>query len=272
MPELPEVETSKQGILPHIIHQKVSRVILRRADLRFPIPQNLPKLLKNQKLEAISRRGKYLLLQFKNGTLILHLGMSGSLRILTEALPAQKHDHVDICFANHKCLRFRDPRRFGAILFTEEDPEKHVLLKHLGKEPLQAAFSGKYLWQKAQNKKVAVKNFIMDSKIVVGVGNIYASEALYLAGLNPNAAAGTIGLSEYTKLAKSIKNILRQAIKQGGTTLRDFTAPSGANGYFILKLNVYGRSGKPCLRCGHKLKQLRIGQRSTVFCEMCQKG
>lgn len=271
MPELPEVETSLRGIQPDIVHQKVSAVIIRHSNLRYPIPKNLNTLLINQKLNAITRRGKYLLFHFPVGTMILHLGMSGRLRMHSHYLPPQKHDHVDVCFANKKCLRFTDPRRFGALLFTSDKSEQHFLLAHLGKEPLNPSFNGKYLYQKAKNKKIAIKHFIMNSKIVVGIGNIYANEALFLARINPEEAAGKISLLQYNKLAQSIKTVLRQAIKVGGTTLKDFNSPSGKPGYFLLQLHVYGRKGKPCLICHTPLVQIRLGQRSTVYCTRCQK-
>lgn len=271
MPELPEVETTLRGILPYVKGQTIQRVIVRHPRLRWPIPPLLPEKLENQKIISLSRRGKYLLMQIANGTLILHLGMSGRLGIFQEKSPAKKHDHLDLLLQNKKILRLTDPRRFGACLWTEEDPEKHFLLKNLGREPLDNHFSGKYLFEKSRKRKVAIKTFIMNSHIVVGVGNIYAAESLFEAGIHPNTSAHTISLEKYQLLAKAIKKILQQAIKKGGTTLKDFLNSDGKPGYFSLKLKVYGRDGLPCMQCKTILTHLRLGQRSTVFCEKCQK-
>jgi formamidopyrimidine-DNA glycosylase len=271
MPELPEVETTMNGIRPFILHQKVVDIEIRHFQLRWPVPKNLKKVLTGQIVTAVLRRGKYLLLTTKTGTLIIHLGMSGSLRILPVATLAKKHDHIDLIFANHQCLRFTDPRRFGAVLWTADDPSQHILISHLGPEPLSPAFTAQYLWQLAQGRKAPVKTFIMDGQTVVGVGNIYASEALFLAGIHPKKAAGKISIADYKKLVLAIKQVLRAAIKQGGTTLKDFVNSEGKKGYFKVHLQVYGRGGEPCLTCGNKLKDLRLGQRNTVFCSRCQR-
>jgi formamidopyrimidine-DNA glycosylase len=201
----------------------------------------------------------------------MHLGMSGSLRVLPCNTPAQKHDHLDLVLHNGQCLRFRDPRRFGTVLWTREDPLHHKLLKQLGPEPLSGQLSGEYLWQRSRGRKLTIKQFIMDSKIVVGVGNIYANEALFLAGIHPRRQAGRISRERYALLAKAIKQVLRAAIKQGGTTLRDFTASNGEPGYFRLKLRVYERAGQPCTHCGNPIKHTVIGQRSSYYCSQCQK-
>lgn len=271
MPELPEVETTLRGIKPHIIQQKVTDVIVRFPRLRWAIPPDLSQTLHGQTLKNLTRRGKYLLMTFANGTLILHLGMSGRLQILTNYIPAQKHDHVDIYFNNKKYLRFTDPRRFGALLFTSLDPNLHPLLAHMGPEPLSSEFNGDYLWKIAHGRKVPIKSFIMDSKIVAGVGNIYAIEALFKAQLHPQKPAGKISLDQFKLLADAIKAVLKNAIKKGGTTLKDFVKPSGSPGYFQIELHVYGREGKPCPRCSTTLKSAKIGQRSSVFCPKCQK-
>lgn len=271
MPELPEVETTKRGITRHITGHHITDVIVRHPRLRWPIPNNLSTLLKNKTLLKITRRAKYLLFAFENGTLILHLGMSGRLRILSEKTPAQKHDHVDICFDNGKCLRFTDPRRFGALLWTEADPEQHTLLKNIGVEPLSSDFDGAHLFERAQGRKASVKMFIMDSHIVAGVGNIYATEALFSARINPQLATGKVTLKQYSQLATAIKAILKNAIEKGGTTLKDFMKSDGSPGYFSIELKAYGRAGKPCKRCRTMLKLSRIGQRSTVYCPECQK-
>lgn len=271
MPELPEVETTLRGIEPHIENQKITHVVVRHHGLRWPIPADIANILKNQTIESLERRGKYLLFKTRKGTIILHLGMSGSLRILTQDTPAQKHDHLDLVFANHKTLRLTDPRRFGAFLWTEADPSQHELLKHLGPEPLSKNFSAEYLWQRARARKAPIKSFIMDSKIVVGVGNIYATEALFAAGIHPKLAAGKISVSRYSVLVAEIKKILRAAINQGGTTLKDFMNSEGKPGYFKFHLKAYGREGLPCVKCSTKLKEIRLGQRSTVMCPKCQK-
>jgi formamidopyrimidine-DNA glycosylase len=270
MPELPEVETTLNGIKPFILHKKITDVIIRHPRLRWPIPADLKELICGETINNIERRGKYLLLTTLKGTIIIHLGMSGSMRVVDPTLPARKHDHVDVVFDNRHCLRFTDPRRFGAFLWTAEPPEQHVLLANMGPEPLKASFTGEYLWQRAQKRKVAVKAFIMDSKIVVGVGNIYATEALFMAGIRPTKAASKINLAAYKKLVSAIKKVLKAAIKQGGTTLKDFVSSDGSKGYFKTYLQVYGRGGLPCVNCKKNLKEIRLGQRSTVYCTACQ--
>lgn len=270
MPELPEVETTLQGLLPHIKHQKMVQITVRQFNLRWPIPQNIAKIIKNQEINDATRRGKYLLLATDKGTLILHLGMSGRLKILTQPTPAQKHDHIDITLANQKIIRFTDPRRFGAVLWTTQPIDQHKLIKHLGPEPLNTGFSSHYLFQQAQKRNVPVKSFIMDSKIVVGVGNIYANEALFLAQIHPMTKAGHLTREQHKRLVVAIKKILRAAIKQGGTTLKDFLNSEGKPGYFKFHLKVYGRGGLSCFDCDTILEEIRLGQRSTVFCPACQ--
>ncbi|NIB39552.1 bifunctional DNA-formamidopyrimidine glycosylase/DNA-(apurinic or apyrimidinic site) lyase [Pseudomaricurvus alkylphenolicus] len=271
MPELPEVETTRRGIEPHILGRPVQAVTVRQPSLRWPVPDDLASQLEGRKLQAVLRRGKYLLLGFSTGTLILHLGMSGSLRIVSRREDAGYHDHVDIDFGAKAVLRLNDPRRFGAVLFTEEEPEHHPLIEHLGPEPLSDTFSGDLLYQRSRKRKQAVKTFIMDSKIVVGVGNIYANEALFSAGIRPTSAAGRISKERYRRLASEIKAVLARAIEQGGTTLRDFVGGDGKPGYFQQQLLVYGRTGKPCRECDRPLKEIRLGQRSTVYCSHCQR-
>lgn len=272
MPELPEVETTINGIKHYLLEQKISDVTIRHSQLRYPVPKLLAQHLVGQYLNNITRRGKYILFHFENGILILHLGMSGRLCILLTPTKPQKHDHIDIFFANNISLRFCDPRRFGALLWTDDKyVDNHPLLKHLGKEPLTPTFNAKYLYERAKNKKLAVKSFIMDSKIVVGIGNIYATEALFQAGIHPLRAAGTLSQQEWHTLVVTVKHILKKAIKAGGTTLKDFAKPSGKPGYFSVKLNVYGKQHLPCPRCKTKLNSIRINQRSTVFCSKCQR-
>lgn len=270
MPELPEVETTKAGITPVALNQTISKIIIRAPKLRWPIPKNIAKILPGQVVRSIERRAKYLLLRFDTGTLIIHLGMSGRLRILNEDTPPQKHDHVDICFTNGNILRYTDPRRFGCILWTSESPLEHKLLADLGPEPLTTAFTGKHLFTQAKNKKIPVKAFIMDAKVVVGVGNIYASEALFAAKIDPRKPAQQVTAEQYTVLAKDIKRILKESIAQGGTTLKDFYGAEGKPGYFVQKLKVYGRENEPCISCGTAIQSLQIGQRNTFFCTTCQ--
>ncbi len=269
MPELPEVETTRRGITPYVKNKKIENVVVRQTNLRWPVPRNLKQKLKHQKILDIKRRAKYLLFATETGHLILHLGMSGSLRMIKPQTEPRKHDHVDIVF-DKKTLRFHDPRRFGAVLWTNKDPLQHKLLLKLGPEPLSEDFNGTHLHRLARAKKVSVKNFIMNSHIVVGVGNIYASESLFLSGIHPQRAAGRISLARYNVLANNIKTVLANAIKLGGTTLRDFVREDGKPGYFANQLNVYNQTGKPCPVCKNPIKVRTIGQRSSFFCVQCQ--
>jgi formamidopyrimidine-DNA glycosylase len=271
MPELPEVETTRRGIAPAIQGRLICQMLVRQPRLRWPVPAYLPELLKGQSIRSVERRAKYLLLSTERGTLIVHLGMSGSLRILTEGQPYGKHDHVDLIFTDRTLLRFNDPRRFGAVLWTDEPVAEHPLLKDLGPEPLTAEFDGSQLYALAQNRKTPIKSFIMDSHIVVGVGNIYANEALFRAGILPTRHAGKISLARYRRLVECIRLVLDDAIRQGGTTLRDFVNEAGKPGYFKQQLKVYGRAGQPCSVCGEALAEIRLCGRSTVFCKHCQR-
>lgn len=271
MPELPEVETTLRGIEPHIHGEIITDVIIRNRSLRWPVPAALKKNLKQQVLREIQRRGKYLLFITDKGTAILHLGMSGSLRITDTSVTPEKHDHVDIVFANHKVLRFRDPRRFGCLLWTSKAVEQHKLISVMGPEPLSDSFNGDYLFEKSRKKKCTVKSFIMDSKVVTGVGNIYASEALFTAGILPTRQAGKISKARYQLLAQSIKDVLTEAISQGGTTLKDFTREDGQPGYFKQSLKVYDRAGQACITCASTVKQKTLNQRSTYYCSHCQR-
>jgi len=270
MPELPEVETTLRGIMPQVQGHKITQVIVRERRLRWPIASDFSEQLTGQKFYSSSRRGKYILLQGKKICLIVHLGMSGSLRILPRGTPPRKHDHVDIVFAPGHCLRFHDPRRFGCLLLTAQNPLQHDLLAHLGPEPLSEQLTGQYVYTQAHQKKVVVKSFIMNSRIVVGVGNIYANEALFLAGICPSTPVGTISSPACERLAHSIKTVLTQAIDSGGTTLRDFVSSEGKPGYFKQSLNVYGRAQLPCRVCAAKLTGTVINQRATVYCPQCQ--
>lgn len=271
MPELPEVETTRRGIAPHIQHRKVSDVIVRQHQLRWPVPRGLKTRLAGHTIRSVTRRAKYLLLGFDNGTLILHLGMSGSLRLVSAGDEAGKHDHVDIVLDSGMALRLTDPRRFGAVLWSPGHPHEHQLIAHLGPEPLSDSFNGDYLFQRSRGRKSSIKQFIMDGKVVVGVGNIYASESLFIAGINPRRAAGKISRERMEKLAEAIKAVLSAAIAQGGTTLRDFVGGDGKPGYFAQQLNVYAREGQSCPGCGQAVKQIVQGQRSSYYCPRCQR-
>lgn len=271
MPELPEVETSRRGILPLVQRQQVARVIIRQAQLRWPIPDHLPQTLALQHICDVQRRGKYLLLRCDQGTLIIHLGMSGCLRVVPANTPVAKHDHVDVVLTNQQCLRLTDPRRFGCMLWTDQDPLQHTLLAKLGPEPLQADFHPDYFVAKAAHHKTAIKQFVMNSHIVVGVGNIYANEALFRAGIHPQRPANKISRQRLTRLCEEIKKVLTVAIEHGGTTLKDFYSATGKPGYFRQALVVYGRTGQACVVCAHTLKEIRLGQRATIYCPRCQR-
>ena len=271
MPELPEVETTCRGITPHLLGQKVKQVIIRNRNLRWPITRSLASDIKNQTIISIERRGKYLLLNTEIGSLIIHLGMSGSLRIIPSKTEPEKHDHFDLVTTHGKCLRLHDPRRFGAVLWTRKSPYEHKLLIDLGPEPLTDDFNGQHLFNRSRGRKINIKTFIMDSKIVTGVGNIYASEALFMAGILPQRAAGRISQARYETLVNAIKNVLMAAIQQGGTTLKDFTQSDGKPGYFKQQLNVYGREGESCKQCNNIIKHLVLAQRATYYCSQCQK-
>lgn len=270
MPELPEVETTRRGIAPYLEGQRVSRVVVRERRLRWPIPEDLDVRLSGQRFVAVERRAKYLLLQAEAGTLISHLGMSGSLRLVETGLEAARHEHVDIELESGLALRYTDPRRFGALLWSL-DPHGHELLRNLGPEPLTEAFDVDRLFSLSRGRSMAVKPFIMDNAVVVGVGNIYATEALFAAGIDPRREAGSVSRARYLKLAGEIKRILANAIERGGTTLRDFVGGDGQPGYFQQELFAYGRGGDFCKVCGSTLREVRLGQRASVYCPRCQR-
>ncbi|PCJ47318.1 MAG: DNA-formamidopyrimidine glycosylase [Moraxellaceae bacterium] len=269
MPELPEVETTRRGIAPYMTGQQISAIIVRQPKLRWPVSTALMSL-SGVCIDAVERRGKYLMFKTSKGTVLVHLGMSGSLRMIKEGEPPLCHDHVDLHLASGDVLRYTDPRRFGAWLWTEQDPEQHKLIASLGPEPLLAAFDVEYMWKRSRGKKCPIKTFVMDSHVVVGVGNIYANEALFLAGINPKRLAGSVSKKRYAVLVECIKGVLVKAIEQGGTTLKDFVGGDGKPGYFKQELQVYGRGGLPCVRCDKPLREIRLGQRATVFCKFCQ--
>jgi formamidopyrimidine-DNA glycosylase len=270
MPELPEVETTRRGVAPYLRDHSVRALVVRQPRLRWPVPADLAGLIEGQPVRGVSRRGKYLLIDFDAGTVLVHLGMSGSLRLVPgEQLPG-KHDHVDFLLDSGLALRLTDPRRFGAVLWQEAGTE-HALLASLGPEPLSEAFDAPLLQQACKGRRSAIKLRIMDNKVVVGVGNIYANEALFAAGIDPQRAAGRISAQRLDRLVAEIKRVLERAIAQGGTTLRDFVGGDGKPGYFKQELCVYGRGGDSCVCCGTVLKEIRLGQRSTVFCPRCQR-
>ncbi|AOV15850.1 DNA-formamidopyrimidine glycosylase [Acidihalobacter aeolianus] len=271
MPELPEVETTRRGIEPHLLGRRVVDVVVRQPRLRWPVPGDLGTRIAGRRIEAVGRRGKYLLLRTSVGTAIVHLGMSGSLRVIPQDSPADRHDHVDIRLDNGRALRLHDPRRFGALLWTDAPPETHPLLAGLGPEPLSEAFHGALLHAVAQGRRSAVKALLMDGRVVVGVGNIYASESLFRAGIDPRRAAGRIAAARYDLLAERVREVLTEAIAAGGTTLRDFVREDGRPGYFRMSLNVYGRAGEPCPVCGTAIREAVLAQRNTFYCTRCQR-
>lgn len=270
MPELPEVETTRRGIEPHLLGRSVIAVTLRAAGLRFPLEQSLCRSLLGRSFKAVARRGKYLLLTMDGGTLLIHLGMSGHLHLSAAGSPAGKHDHFELALDNGKLLRLNDPRKFGTVLWLEGDPGCHPLLAGLGPEPLEDGFSPAYLYEISRKRTVAIKMLLMNSRLVVGVGNIYANEALFQAGIAPQLPAGSLTLADCGRLVVAVKKVLAEAIHRGGTSLRDYVDVDGNPGYFGLNLMVYGREGAGCLVCQTPLQQSRLGGRSTCWCPHCQ--
>jgi formamidopyrimidine-DNA glycosylase len=271
VPELPEVETTRRGIRGALRKHRITGMVLREPRLRWPVDAALLTELPGQEVVDVRRRAKYLLIDLERGTLIAHLGMSGSLRVLPPATPLLVHDHYDLLLDSGRCLRFNDPRRFGSLLWVTGDPAAHPLLEGLGPEPLEAGFDADYLAGRARGRKVAIKQFLMDQRVVVGVGNIYASEALFRAGIDPRRAAGRVAHARLQGLVEAVRAVLGEAIRQGGTTLRDYVNAEGTPGYFRQQLFVYERAGKPCRQCGTPIRQVVQGQRSTYFCPRCQK-
>ena len=269
MPELPEVETTRNGIAPHLVGRRVLALAIREPRLRWPIASELVASLPGQRIDAIERRAKYLLVHTGAGSAVLHLGMSGSLRVLAAGAPIGKHDHYDWQLDSRRILRYTDPRRFGCLLWQERG-ETHPLLAGLGPEPLSDVFDGDLLWRLSRSRSASVKTFIMDQAVVVGVGNIYAAEALFAARIHPRRAANRVSRERYARLADAIKQILAYAITRGGTTLRDFISPDGVPGYFEQELFVYGRAGEACRVCTTAIRVVTLGQRSTFYCPRCQ--
>jgi formamidopyrimidine-DNA glycosylase len=271
MPELPEVETTRRGIEPHAVGQKITALHLYEPRLRWRVQDGLPDLVKGQRIVKVARRAKYLLLELETGTLILHLGMSGNVRVLPAETPRLTHDHFDLVLDSGRTIRFNDPRRFGSLHYTTGDPNAHPLLSSLAPEPFDPAFNTEYLWRITRRRTVAIKQLLMNSRLVVGVGNIYASEALFKAKVRPRRAARTLKREEVARIVRAVKSVLAMAIRVGGTTLRDYVGVDGQPGYFRQKLYVYERQKQPCRTCRTPVRQLTQGQRSTYYCPTCQK-
>ena len=271
MPELPEVETTKRGLEPLLVGQRIRAAVVRDRRMRQPVPRKLPQLLAGATIRGLARRGKYLLVDCGAGHLILHLGMSGRLWVVRDSEPPARHDHFDLVLENGTVVRLRDPRRFGLVLWQAGDPLAHALLARMGPEPLSAAFDGDALYAATRNRSAAIKQVLMDSHVVAGVGNIYANEALFRAGINPRAAAGRLSRDRCKLLLAEIRNTLQRAIEAGGSSLRDYVQSDGMAGNFQSEFTVYGRAGEACPRCGSKIREIRQGQRSTFFCPTCQR-
>ena len=273
MPELPEVEVTKRALSPHIEGSTIEKLDIRETRLRWPIRVDLLKKIEHKTVTSISRRGKYILINTSSGTAMIHLGMSGSISIFDQYIPPKKHDHFDIYLTNKKIIRFNDPRRFGCFIWAGKHPEKHKLIGHLGLEPLEKEFRGEYLYQLSRRRKTNIKAFIMNASVVVGVGNIYANESLFLSGIHPKRRANNIGKKRYQNLAHSIKSTLTQSIEMGGTTLRNFSFTYGKEkiGYFKQSLFIYGRDGEECKSCGSVIKRITLSGRGTFYCGKCQR-
>jgi formamidopyrimidine-DNA glycosylase len=271
VPELPEVETTRRGIEPHAVGRRIVALNVHEPRLRWRVQDNLPQLVAGQRVVHAGRRAKYLLLELESGTLVLHLGMSGSLRVLPGDTPRLTHDHFDLLLDSGSTLRFNDPRRFGSLHYVTGDPSEHPLLASLAPEPFDDAFNADYLWGITRRRRVAIKQLLMNSRLVVGVGNIYANEALYRAKIRPRRQARSLTRAEIAGLARAVRSVLTMAIRVGGTTLRDYVGADGSPGYFRQKLYVYERAGMPCRTCRTTVRQMTQGQRSTYYCPTCQK-
>ena len=271
MPELPEVETTRRGLLPHVVGRRIHDVVVRNRNLRWPVPRDLPRRLRGEQVLAIRRRGKYLLFDCREGHLLVHLGMSGRLSLVARGEPPRAHDHVDLQLEGRDTVRLTDPRRFGAMLWMRGPAERHALLRGLGVEPLEPEFDGAALHRLAQGRRVAVKHFLMNARIVTGVGNIYASEALFCAGIHPLRSVARISAERWDRLAAAVRETLERALAAGGTTLRDYASLEGRPGEFGTECAVYGRGGLPCRACATPIRALRQGQRSTFYCPDCQR-
>jgi formamidopyrimidine-DNA glycosylase len=271
MPELPEVETTRRGLAPHLAGQTILRLTIHDHRLRWPVDAGLPQILAGQRIESVERRAKYLLLRLTHGTVLWHLGMSGSLRIVPSGVPAAAHDHIDLALTSGQTVRFNDPRRFGSVLYATGDPQQHPLLVKLAPEPFAQEFDTEYLWRISRRRKVSIKQLIMNSQLVTGVGNIYASEVLFQSGIRPRRQGRSLTRAEVTRLVAAVRKVLKQAIRVGGTTLRDYVDPDGNPGYFRQKLFVYERAGEACRNCDALIRSFTQGQRSTYYCPTCQR-
>ena len=271
MPELPEVETTRRGLAPRVRRRRITSLAVYERRLRWPVTRGLPQKLAGQRIVRVGRRAKYLLLELESGTLLLHLGMSGNLRAVPADTPRLRHDHFDLVLDSGLALRFNDPRRFGSLLYTSGAPAEHPLLARLGPEPFAAAFDAEYLFRITRRRRVAIKQLLMNSRLVVGVGNIYASEALFRARIRPQRQARTLSRADAARLVRAVRAVLNQAIRAGGTTLRDYLGADGAPGYFRQRLYVYERRGQPCRRCRTPVRAVVQGQRSTYYCPSCQR-
>jgi formamidopyrimidine-DNA glycosylase len=271
MPELPEVETTRRGVAPRVVGRRVAALTVYDRRLRWPVPDDLERRLRGRKVERVDRRSKYLLFRIGDGTLLVHLGMTGSLRVFSHPPPRRAHDHVDLVLDDGTLLRYHDPRRFGAMLWIADGADAHPLLRHLGPEPFDAAFDADHLWRATRGRRVAVKHARMDNRLVVGVGNIYANEALFRAGIRPTVPAGRLSRPRLARLVTAVREVLTEAIAKGGSTLRDYVDSSGAPGYFQLQYHVYDRAGDACRVCGTPIKARRLGQRSSYYCPGCQR-
>ncbi len=271
MPELPEVETTRRSVAPCVVGRRIAKLHIYDPRLRWPVPKDLRKQLEGKVIDAVSRRSKYLLFRIGTGSLLVHLGMTGSLRAYRQAPPRRPHDHVDIVFDDGSTLRYHDPRRFGAILWATEPALAHPLLRDLGPEPFDAAFDADYFWRATRNRSAAIKLALMDSHLVVGVGNIYANESLFRAGIRPSTPAGKVSRPRLARLVDEVRAVLSEAIDKGGSTLRDYVNAEGEPGYFQLDYFVYGREGEPCRSCGTSIRHRRLGARASFHCPVCQR-
>ena len=270
MPELPEVETTRRGIAPHVIGRRVERIVVYDSRLRWPVPADLDSRMRGRTIDRVDRRSKYLLFHAGDSALLVHLGMTGTLRLFRNPHPRRTHDHVDIVLDDGTLLRYHDPRRFGAMLWLAASRDGHPLLDSLGPEPFDADFDAEYLWRATRSRRAPIKAALMDNRVVTGVGNIYANEALFRAAIHPGTRANRLSRPRLARLVDAVRDVLSAAIAKGGSTLRDYVGSDGAAGYFQLDYNVYGRAGEPCRVCAHRIRQSRIGQRSTFHCPHCQ--
>jgi formamidopyrimidine-DNA glycosylase len=271
VPELPEVETTRRGLLPHVVGRRIRDVVVRNRNLRWPVPRDLARRLRGEEVLGIRRRGKYLVFDCREGHLLVHLGMSGRLSLVSRDQPPRPHDHIDLQLEGPDSVRLTDPRRFGAMLWVRGPAERHALLRGLGLEPLEEGFDGAALQRLARGRRIAVKHFLMNGRLITGVGNIYASEALFRAGIHPLRSVARISRPRWDRLAMAVRETLERALEAGGTTLRDYASLEGRPGEFGTQCAVYGREGEPCVRCGTPIRALRQGQRSTFYCPGCQR-